>query len=164
MTETVVLINKSTDTFDGWVDKTNELANLVSNAAFTATATVGGSHTTGNAYGNGVFSYSTLTANVALRGGNVSTSAVLSISSNVNISGNLVISGSTWRVGTGAINVSSNTTAVTLANSTVTYSFTKPTAAQFAAANYFLNADGTWANVENLVLKVYDSANTQLFP
>ena len=77
MTQTTTLINISTDTWQTLVNKVNELANLASNTMVTANTNANGSVTTGNAYGNGIFTYTTLTAETALRGGTVQSSAVL---------------------------------------------------------------------------------------
>jgi len=83
MTVSVTLIDINTQNFEALIDKVNEVANLVSNSAVTANTTQG--LTTGNVYVDGIFSATTLSANTALRGGNVDSSAVLTITSNVEI-------------------------------------------------------------------------------
>lgn len=83
MTVSVTLIDINTQNFEALIDKVNEVANLVSNSAVTANTTQG--LTTGNVYVDGIFSATTLSANTALRGGNVDSSAVLTITSNVAI-------------------------------------------------------------------------------
>jgi len=85
MAKTISQINTASDTFQVWVDRTNDLANVVSIEVVTANNETGGAVTTGNAYVNGIFSVATLSANTELRGGNVDTSAVLTITSNVAI-------------------------------------------------------------------------------
>ena len=85
MAKTISQINTASDTFQVWVDRTNDLANVVSIEVVTANNETGGALTTGNAYVNGIFSVATLSANTELRGGNVDTSAVLTITSNVSI-------------------------------------------------------------------------------
>ena len=85
MAKTISQINTASDTFQVWVDRTNDLANVVSIEVVTANNETGGALTTGNAYVNGIFSVATLSANTELRGGNVDTSAVLTITSNVAI-------------------------------------------------------------------------------
>jgi len=67
-----------TFTFNDWITKTNEIAYDFSTYALTANTTAG--VTTGNAYVNGIFSSNTLAVYTDLRGGNVGTSNVLSIS------------------------------------------------------------------------------------
>jgi len=245
MTESVTLVVKSTDTWEGLIDKVNEIANLVSNAAVTATTSVTGSTVAGNVLGTGIFSYETVAVATSMRGGNVATAAELTISSNVFVNtgqigfgnsivnavtnstsinfsggtrysdgsfsvGNSIVNavtnstslnfdasgyfqgttwsignntinavanstqilfnsaqtytGTNWYIGTATVNAIANSTAIRLANSTSSITMIKPTAAQAAGDAYFWKSDGTWSNVENLVLKVYDSANTQLFP
>ena len=61
-----------------------------------------------------------------------------------NISGNVTISNSTIS-NTTYFAISAN--GVTVANSTVTFTFKPPTAAQVTAGNYFLAANGTWTQM-----------------
>jgi hypothetical protein len=245
MTQTIVLVDKATDYFDNLVDKTNELANLVSNTVVTANSNANGSITAGNAQFTGIFSIATLGVGTALRGGNVQTAAELPISSNVYVTGTIwkignstvnatsnntsliftggseyaktfvsvgnstvnavgnstslyfnaaqyytgtgyyvgnstvnavatstqlgfngkvSYTGTSWYVGSTTVNAIANSTAFKLANSTVSLTIVKPTAAVAADGNYWLRSDGAWANVSDLVLKVYDSANSLLFP
>jgi len=187
MTQSVTLINTSTDTFQTLVNKLNEVANLASNTMVTANTNANGSVTTGNAYGNGIFAYATVGVVTALRGGNVQSSAELPITSNVyvqsshvkvgnstaNVTANstqltfstgAIFGQSIYQIGNSTVNAVANTTAIVLANSTVSFTLSKPTAAQAADGNYFQRADGAWSNVADLVLKVYDSSNTLLFP
>lgn len=67
-----------TFTFENWIDKTNEIAALFGSDVVTANATLGIS--TGNAYVNGIFSANVLAVTQTLRGGNNSSNAILSIS------------------------------------------------------------------------------------
>lgn len=48
------------------------------------------------------------------------------------------------RVGNSTVNLVANSLAVTIANSTASISFIKPTAAQISDTNYFFASDGTW--------------------
>ena len=48
------------------------------------------------------------------------------------------------RIGVGTTNVVANSSQVTLQNSTVTWTLTKPTASQVTAGNYYLASDNTW--------------------
>lgn len=83
-------VNTSTDSFQNWIDKTNVLLDAYSTTIVTTSANSEGGTTVGNAYINGIFSSNTLVARDGLRGGNVSTSGVLSISSNVSIGNSTV--------------------------------------------------------------------------
>jgi hypothetical protein len=122
-------INTAADTFQTWIDRTNALINAAATIMITAEAAPNGSLTTGNAFVNGVFGATTFTAG-ALRGGNVQSSAVLPVTSNVSVGNstlNVEIGFGTLNVGSvtvnttviGVGNVSINTTAVGAGNSTV---------------------------------------------
>jgi hypothetical protein len=71
-------VNITTDTFNDWVNKTNNVATIISNNCITANGSL--SLTTGNSYLNGFFSANTLIAQDAIRGGNNTTANVLNIS------------------------------------------------------------------------------------
>lgn len=71
-------VNTTTDTFNDWVNKTNNCATIISNNCLTANGSLG--LTTGNSYLNGFFSANTLIAKDAIRGGNNTTANVLNIS------------------------------------------------------------------------------------
>jgi hypothetical protein len=80
---TITVANTAnTNTFDYLRNRTNELADAMTNK----TVTVDSNTATGNAVVNGHFVSGTLVANVALRGGNTSTFNTLTISSNVEVS------------------------------------------------------------------------------
>lgn len=137
-----VLSANSTTTFQQWFDRTNLLSNTMSLYVVTANNNANGSLTTGNCYINGVFS-SLIGGFGQLRGGNVQTSAVLPITSNVSIgnaTSNVVITygsgGGGLTVGSVVVNTSSvlfganvliNTTNIRIGNSTVNSVFTSTT-------------------------------------
>lgn len=75
-------VNTTTDTFNDWVNKTNNVATIISNNCITANGSL--SNTTGNSYLNGSFSANTLIALDAIRGGNNSSNAVLNVSLGFN--------------------------------------------------------------------------------
>lgn len=100
MTVAITQINTTTDTFQTWVTKTNDVIAAVAANVVTVAATSTGGVTTGNAYANGIFAANTIAAVSTLRGGSVSTSANLTVSSNLHITG---------------ANLSSNATALNLA-------------------------------------------------
>lgn len=93
MTINVANLDITTDTFGTWVSKTNTLAHITTNHAVTVDGTASGNNSTGNGTVNGVFGSTTLFANTALRGGNVSTACTLTISSNLSITNTATISG-----------------------------------------------------------------------
>lgn len=124
---TVTIANTAnTNTFDYWRNRTNELADAMTNK----TVTVDSNTATGNAVVNGHFVSATLVANVALRGGNTSTFNTLIISSNVEVStGNTItvgnstvntfLNGSTLVIGNTDSNVTSNSSTLTIGNSSI---------------------------------------------
>ena len=75
-------IDIATFTFYGWVQKTNELAKLASNTV-TVDVTGPGDISTGNGYVIGILGANTLAAEI-IKGGNVQSSAAISVISNTN--------------------------------------------------------------------------------
>lgn len=92
MSKPYVQINTATDTFSGWVTKTNDILNDMSNIIVTTDQGAGTGVTTGNAHIQGILSSNTLIATGSLRGGNTSVSGNLTISSNTIFSGATVTS------------------------------------------------------------------------
>lgn len=114
MATSISNVTIATDTFAQWVTKTNEIATVISNNAITVSS--GGGHTvTGNGAVVGSLVVTTLVANSALRGGNLTTANTLSVSSNLAVTGT---TNTSVAVNVGA-NVTANTTALKLGNSTV---------------------------------------------
>lgn len=75
------------DTFESWITKTNYGLDIISTLAVTTAPNTAGGQTSGNAYVNGIFSANTLTATESIRGGNVTTSATLTCTSNIDVRG-----------------------------------------------------------------------------
>ena len=90
----VANVDITTDTFGIWIVKTNTLAYYMSNYVVTVDQTASGNSSTGNGYIIGNFGSTLLFANSELRGGNVSSTGTLNISSNVSLSNTISISGS----------------------------------------------------------------------
>lgn len=87
-------VSVTTDTFREWVERTNQLvydAGTIYVTVGAVAAPNGTNHTitSGNGWVNGVFTANTLTATQAIRGGTVSTSAALTVASNVHVSANV---------------------------------------------------------------------------
>lgn len=141
MTQPIANLVLATSTFESLYLKTNELANALAAYAVTANSSLG--ETSGNAHLYGVFSSNTLVATNGLRGGNNSTSNTLVISSNTSIqqalsvNNNLTVSNlATFSAGinTTSIDVTTdisiganltiNTTAITIGNSSTNSHFT----------------------------------------
>lgn len=101
----------ATDSFATWVGITNQMADAFTNQALTANNSTSGATVSGNSALTGTFEATTLAAGSVLRGGTVSTSA------NLNVTSNVIFTGPT-------INATSNvniTTTNTYVNSAVTY-------------------------------------------
>ena len=81
-----------TDAGTTWLNRTNELATIATYQAVTVSNTSSNT-TTGNGVIVGIFGSTTLFSTDAMRGGNVSTSNTLQITSNVSISNSMTVSG-----------------------------------------------------------------------
>lgn len=140
MTKTIALVVKATDTFESWIDKTNELANLATQETVTSNNEANGAITSGNTQHTGIFSSNNFATNL-LRGGNVQSTIVLPIESDV-----ILRTGNTFTTGNSTVNTVVSEITFNLANSTVTYSYTLPTAIQKAANTFYLNANGSFVD------------------
>jgi hypothetical protein len=114
MAKTIALINKGTDYFDTWINRTNELANVVTQEVLTANTNANGAFVTGNSFLYGIFGANTLTVFNTLRGGNVQTSNTLYVTSN------LYVNSSSMTVGNSTVNTVANGTAFVAANAALT--------------------------------------------
>lgn len=141
MTKTITQINTATDTFAVFVSRFNEVANAFSTEAVTADGSANGSVTAGNTQHTGIFSGNNVAVSGALRGGNVQSATALTISSNVIITGNRL------EFGNATINAIISQTGVIFSNTSVSYSYYLPTAAQKAANNFWLNANGDFGQI-----------------
>jgi len=114
-------VNIVTDSFQNWVDKTNTLLYGYSTYTVTAVANTAGSITTGNAVINGTFVSNSVVVSgsgtLGLRGGTLTTSNVLFVTSNVSV-GNSTVNTTitTTGIGTQSITASGNATISGLAN------------------------------------------------
>jgi hypothetical protein len=105
----------ATDSFSGWIDKTNQVRDDMGNIVVTVTQIAGEPNTTnsgltsGNLAISGVVTANTIAVSTALRGGTVTTPADLTITSNTlfNTTGNVDITGAN------TVNINSNNTIVT---------------------------------------------------
>lgn len=118
MSRTLSQANVNTDTFQSWLTKTNSVAAAFVDAVTTATNTAG-DNTTGNGTINGYFGANTLFAIDGIRGGNVTSSGNLTITSNAVFTGGLVNSAANVSINTSNVNIVSTITTI-LSNSSVT--------------------------------------------
>ena len=116
MSKTYTQLNPNTDTFYQWLTMTNELVSAFANVV-TTTTTSAGDTTTGNAFVSGIFGANTLTV-TNIRGGNVTTSEAMTVTSNIAFSGSKADSTSNTYTVAANVYTISNTFTVG-ANSTV---------------------------------------------
>jgi len=173
---TITVANTAnTNTFDYWRNRTNELADAMTNK----TVTVDSNTATGNAVVNGHFVSGTLVANVALRGGNTSTFNTLTISSNVVVStgntitvgnssvntqitsGNLFLNGSTLVIGNTDSNVTSNSSTLTIGNSSI-FTSINSTSVNFSSDTTEIKLGNSTVNV-TINSTSLDSSNPFIF-
>ena len=120
---------ESTDTFASWIDTTNQLVYDMGTVVLTATAnaqpngtTSAAGWTNGNSHLEGFFSANTLIASTALRGGTVSTTTDLLITSNTVFSqGSLVLVGANTNNFTVNANNTLFTSNVAISNTSKTF-------------------------------------------
>jgi hypothetical protein len=150
----------TTNTFDFWRQRTNEMASAFSNCVVTTDANASSTTATGNAGITGTFTAANgfISSNTGsyyvgnsvangfltplqLKVGN--TSVNISISANVVTLANniLVISSNT------STNVVANSTSIKLSNSSSNIAITVPTSEQYSDGGYYLNANGSWGYI-----------------
>lgn len=144
MAKTITPINPSTFTFDGVVDTINTIIDAISTEVVTVDSTANGATTTGNGFVYGVFGSNVMIVTTELRGGNTTASDTIYVTSNVNINAS-----SRMIIGSATTNLVINSTSLTISNSTVTFSLRKPTSAQVSAGSFFLNANGSYTEIDS---------------
>jgi len=164
MAKPVANVIVAADSFASWVARTNQLADAMSLYAVTVDSTANGANVSGNGFVIGILQANTLAAGDALRGGSVSASANLNITSNTRFTGAVVYSTAnlnidvanayinstiTYIVG-GLANVTSNVSVVTT-NTSISAANTSlkggnvhvTSNTQINAANVVINATNT---------------------
>lgn len=141
MAKQIPVVNTNLDTFPDWIARTNDIINTVNTEVITANSTYG--NTTGNSFLRGIFSANTIAAANTLRGGNVTSSATLTITSNVAVSANTLTVGNvvvnTTAVAVGGIElITSHKKISTNINSTSATLVDRFTAANSSGAEYLL--------------------------
>lgn len=82
MTKAIANVDVTTDTFNNWLTRTNQIATAMSTEVVTANSTM--SNTSGNAYVNGSIVANSFVVTTNIRGGSLSGSTVTSANLNVN--------------------------------------------------------------------------------
>lgn len=112
MAKPIANVSITTDTFAGWLAKTNILLYELSNEIVTVTSTTGGANTTGNGSVIGILTANTIGADL-IRGGGVGNTANISSLSigfaNSTVSSNVKVSGYTTNVNSNNLNITANT-------------------------------------------------------
>lgn len=112
MAKSITPIVVATDTFAGWISKTNVLIDTLASEIVTVSNTSNGSNTSGNGSVLGILSANTLSA-FNVRGGGVGNTANLSTLtlgfSNSTVSSNITVTGYTSNVTSNNLNITSNT-------------------------------------------------------
>jgi len=99
MAKSLANVEISTDTFENWITRTNQVVETLRNEIVTANSTSATPPTTtGNAEVVGVFSANTIKA-TNLLGGNVTANAVLNIQTNTAFTSNITVTSATLAVG-----------------------------------------------------------------
>ena len=139
---TITVANTAnTNTFDYWRNRTNELADAMTNK----TVTVESNTATGNAAITGTFS-----ANVLFLGNTTVNSTSNSTS---------IVFGNTVQ------NTVVNTSSIFISNSTSNLTISIPTTSQYANGKFFLNANGSFTLVEALIkgnIETSGTTNTEI--
>jgi len=125
MSRSLANVDITTDTFLGWIVQTNKALDALTNEVITvSTLAAGGNGTVANTTGNaqllGVFGSNTLVATDGLRGGNVLTSAELSIVSNTTVTGTYLRVGANVQLNAISVSVGNTETNVIANSSTLT--------------------------------------------
>lgn len=144
----------TTNTFDFWRQRTNEMAIAFSNCVITTDANTSSIAATGNAAITGDFTANSFLGNNTIKVSNSSANAILTrttfylgnSSVNINVSANVMTLSNTYTfvVGNSSVNVAANCTSVKLSNSSSNLNITLPTSAQVLDGGYYLSSNGTW--------------------
>lgn len=138
MSRTLNPILVANDTFNSWIALSNTMVDVFAETV-TVKANTAGDMTTGNGFVTGIFGANTITGTF-LRGGNVQSTAVLTITSNTNI-GNSTVEVSTLQNNVAHIKASLHTTTNTDAQIVDSFSATS-----FRAGKYLISINDTANN------------------
>ena len=166
---TITVANTAnTNTFDYWRNRTNELADAMTNK----TVTVDSNTATGNAAITGTFSANVLflgnttvnsTSNsTSIVFGNTVQNTVVNTSSITfgNTVQNTVVNTSSITFGNTVQNTVVNTSSIFISNSTSNLTISIPTTSQYANGKFFLNANGSFTLVEALIKGSIETSGT----
>jgi len=166
---TITVANTAnTNTFDYWRNRTNELADAMTNK----TVTVDSNTATGNAAITGTFSANVLflgnttvnsTSNsTSITFGNTVQNTVVNTSSITfgNTVQNTVVNTSSITFGNTVQNTVVNTSSIFISNSTSNLTISIPTSSQYANGKFFLNANGSFVLVQDTIRGNVETSGT----
>ena len=167
---TITVANTSnTSTFEYWLNRTNELADAMSNYAVTtdSNTAVGNAAITGTFTANIVLT-NTFNVNTSILVGNATVNSSIN-SSSITI-GSSIVNSSAFSIGNSIVNSSSitigssiiNSTSVSLSNSTSNISITIPTSSQISNGVFYLNANGSWSAAGGLLSQAVSTTGTSI--
>ena len=155
---TITVANTSnTSTFEYWLNRTNELADAMSNYAVTtdSNTAVGNAAITGTFTANIVLT-NTFNVNTSILVGNATVNSSIN-SSSITI-GSSILNSSALLIGNSTI----NSTSVSLSNSTSNISITIPTSSQISNGVFYLNANGSWSAAGGLLSQAVSTTGTSI--
>ena len=174
MSRSIANVSITTDTFAGWLSKTNQLLYYFSTEAVTVSSGVAGSNTTGNGSVIGILA-ANVVSTVNVRGGaagNTANLATITVGfSNATVSSNVVVSGYAANINSNTLTVTSNTVLgsgtqnvhVSVANTTLstnTLAITSTSNASITTPTLNLSGDLTLNNFVTFNSKVTQFAKT----
>jgi len=149
----------TTNTFDFWKNRTNEMADAFTNITVTTDANASSVAATGNAAITGSFTANSFFGNGTIKLSNSMSNAILTTTTfylgntsvNLNVSSNVVtLTGQTLLVGNTTVGVSANSSGLTLANSSSNTTIRVPSNTAVANGGYYLNANGSWVSIAGI--------------
>lgn len=177
MSVSIANVNPAINSFQNWLDKTNQALDVISTKAMTADLTINGSNTSGNAVLIGIFTSNVVTVANTLRGGTMTTPGNLTITTNTTIvdtgsffvnntnirvlNSNTFINATAFYVAGGTANITSNvsvsseTIFLGSANLTVTsdtdYFVSQANNISFAGTNTYITANVTIGGTNTVI-------------
>lgn len=144
----------TTNTFDFWRQRTNEMADAFTECVVTTDANTSSTAATGNAAITGDFTANSFLGNNTIKVSNSSANAILTkttfylgnSSVNINASANVMTLSNTYTfvVGNSSVNVVTNCTSIKISNTSSEFSLSAPTSVQVSSGKYYLSSAGTW--------------------
>lgn len=146
----------TTNTFDFWRNRTNEMAQAFTNSIVTTDSNPSSVAATGNAAITGKFTANSFYANGVIMISNSMSNATITTTSffvgnnsvSMNVStGSVTFKGQPLVVGNSSVNAVINATSFSIANGSSNLSITLPSNTIVEDGGYYLNANGSWMSI-----------------